>query len=91
MSNKNLRKPAPASTKPAPVAEKPAPAKARVPEMTDAEACGAAIQLLNYAADAGAFAGNPKLWGPKGEVIDRLARLAVRLDVPTTPKRKAKP
>ncbi len=79
----NVRKPAPAADQSAAVAT-PAPkqpAKPQQPqarEMTDAQVCAGAIQLLNYAADAGAFANNPKLWGPKAQVLDRLAQMAMR-------------
>jgi len=77
MSKKNLRKPAPAQpdTTAQPAVEPAAPAPT---PMSDADALNGAIQLLNYAADAGAFASNPKLWGPKAQILDRLAVMAVK-------------
>lgn len=77
MSKKDLRKPAPAKPE-APAKAETSPEPKTAKPMSDAEALHGAIQLLNYAADAGAFAGNPKLWGPKAQVLDRLAAMAVK-------------
>lgn len=77
MSKKpNVRTPAPATE---PAKTEPKAESTPGAPMTDADALHGAIQLLTYAADAGAFASNPKLWGPKAQVLDRLAAMAVRL------------